>query len=257
MRSTLLLLLPLLACAPVEPITPNDAGVAILEDGGSAADAGTAARSLLVFTRTAGFRHDSIPAATAAVRGIAAELGWNFATTEDPVALEAALPSTDVLLFLMTSGDVLGPSQEAAVERWVRAGGGFVGVHSAADTEYGWPFYEELVGAWFKSHPHIQTATVRVVDAAHPATAHLPASWVAADEWYDFRTDPSPRVHVLLDVDERTYTGGTMGAAHPVAWTRTIDGGRAFYTALGHAISRWSEPELVAHLRGGIAWAGR
>lgn len=211
---------------------------------------------LLVFTRTAGFRHDSIPDAIAAVRRVATEAGLEVDATEDPAVFhDESLSRYRAAVFLLTTGDVLGEEEEEAFERWMAAGRGFVGVHSASDTEYEWPFYGEIVGAYFAGHPAVQTATVHIADRAHPATAGLPEIWPRTDEWYDFRSNPRPRVHVLATLDESTYSGGSMGADHPIAWCREAAGGRAFYTAGGHTPESYDEPLFVAHLAGGIRWA--
>ena len=140
--------------------------------------------------------------------------------------------------------------QQAEIERYIRAGGGYVGVHSACDTEYDWPWYGQLVGAYFNHHPEIQTATVRSKIAAHPSTAGLPERWERTDEWYDFRTSPRGQVQVLLRLDEATYRGGGMGADHPIAWYHDVDGGRAWYTAGGHTAESYREP-----LFSSICWA--
>jgi len=211
---------------------------------------------VLVFSRTAGFRHDSIPAGIAAIRRLGAEHGFAVDATEDPAAFDdARLARYAAVLFLSTTGDVLGPREERAFERYVRAGGGYVGVHAAADTEYDWEWYGELVGAYFAGHPAVQDATVRVLDHAHPSTRHLPARWVRRDEWYDYRASPTGRVHVLATLDETTYEGGSMGDDHPIAWCHEFDGGRAFYTGGGHMQESFEEPAFLEHLAGGILWA--
>jgi type 1 glutamine amidotransferase len=212
---------------------------------------------VLVFTRTQGFRHGSISDGLTLLDTLALSNGWTLTTTEDPVVLATALPDTDVVVFLSTSGDVLGPLEEDALEAWVRGGGGWVGVHAASDTEYGWPFYGELVGAWFDNHPSIQVADLHVEDPTHPATEDLPSPWSRRDEWYNFQRNPRPDVDVLLTLDETTYSGGQMGADHPIAWSQTLDAGRAFYTALGHTSATYAEPAFQDHLEGAIVWAGQ
>jgi uncharacterized protein len=206
--------------------------------------------SVLVFSRTTGFRHASIPAGVQTMR----ELHPEVEATEDPAALES-LAGVAAVVFLNTNGDVLTDAGRAALERYVRGGGGFLGVHSAAATEYGWPFYRDLVGAWFDKHPAVQPATITVSDPDHPATAHLPAAWARVDEWYDFRSRPDARV--LLRVDESTYEGGGMGADHPIAWCHERLGGRAFYTALGHTIESYAEPGFRQHLSNALGWVTR
>jgi type 1 glutamine amidotransferase len=211
---------------------------------------------ILVFTRTTGFRHDAIPDGVAAVRRIAGESGMTVDATEDPGAFtDANLARYRLIVFLLTTGDVLDGGEQAALERRLRNGGGWVGVHSASDTEYDWPFYGDLVGAYFAGHPAVQPAIVHVEDRRHPATAALPPAWRRTDEWYDFRVNPRSAVHVLATLDETTYDGGSMGADHPIAWCRESSGVRAFYTAGGHTRESYTEPLFVAHLAGGIRWA--
>ncbi|HEX9654034.1 MAG TPA: ThuA domain-containing protein [bacterium] len=210
----------------------------------------------LVFSKTAGFRHDSIPAGIAAIKKLGDENGFATHATEDAVIFKSdSLAKFAVVVFLNTSGDILDSAQKAALQTYISNGGGFVGIHSASDTEYNWPWYGELVGAYFQNHPQIQTATVVVNDSSHVSTAHLPSQWTRTDEWYNFRTHPSDRVQVLLRVDENTYSGGSMGAAHPVAWYHEFDDGRAWYTAMGHTKESYSETLFLQHLLGGIQWA--
>lgn len=214
---------------------------------------------LLVFSKTAAFRHASIPDAIAALRRLAASQGVAIDFTEDStVFTDANLARYNAVVFLLTTGTILDADQQAAFERYIEHGGGFAGVHSASDTEYNWPWYGQLVGAYFdRVHGHSQVvqATVHVVDRNHPSTSMLPAVWIRTDEWYNFATNPSKTVHVLLTVDERTYRGGVMGANHPIAWYHTFDGGRSWYTAMGHTSESYSEPLFLAHLWGGILYA--
>ncbi len=176
--------------------------------------------------------------------------------TEDPAAFTTAnLAQYRAVVFLSTTGDVLGPAQETALEQYMGAGGGYVGIHAAADTEYDWPFYAGLAGALFQSHPAIQPATVRVEDRAHDATAHLGAAWQRTDEWYNYRTNPRTTAHVLASLDESSYSGGTMSGDHPIAWCKDYAGGRAFYTGGGHTAESYAEPAFRRHLLGGIRWA--
>ncbi|MEU2060282.1 ThuA domain-containing protein [Streptomyces sp. NPDC013455] len=211
---------------------------------------------LLLYTRTADYRHDSIPDAVAAVRALG-----RFAVehTEDPADLERPLDGFAVVLFLSTSGDVLTPAGRERLRRYTGAGGGFAGVHAAACTEYGWPYYGALLGARFTRHPAYQPGRVLVADPGHPATRRLPAVWEFTDEWYDFDHVPGGRARVLLRADETSYAGGGMGADHPLAWCREEgpEGGRVFYTALGHAADAYRDPAFLAHLDGGLTWAGR
>jgi type 1 glutamine amidotransferase len=214
---------------------------------------------VLVFSRTTGYRHACIPAGIAAI-GALRDAGLpgipDVEATEDAEVFTAgALARYGAVVFLNTSGTVLDTDQREALAGYVRGGGGFVGVHGAADTEYDWPGYAELVGAYFDRHPQIQPATIRVEDPDHPATAGLAPTWTRTDEWYDFRTNPRPRVQVLLTVDESSYEGGRMGSDHPIAWCREYGLGRAFYTACGHTVESYAEPAFRAHLAGGIRYA--
>lgn len=211
---------------------------------------------VMVFSKTAGFRHASIPDGIAAIQSQGAENDFEVDATEDAAAFaDANLAQYQAVVFLSTTGDILDGDQQAAFERYIQAGGGFVGIHSAADTEYDWSWYGELIGAYFKSHPQIQTATVKVADRIHPSTAMLPKSWVRTDEWYNFRANPRGKVHVLATLDESTYSGGANAPDHPIAWCHEYDGGRAWYTAGGHTNESYSEPLFLAHLLGGIEFA--
>jgi cytochrome c len=213
---------------------------------------------VLVFTKTAGFRHASIPIALRAIRQLAARSGLAVDATEDAGKFTPGnLERYRAVVFLLTSGDVLDDAQQAAFERYLRAGGGYAGVHSAADTEPGWAWYGRLLGTHFRTHPQIQQAIVKVRSRTHPSTVGLPRTWTRVDEWYSFTTNPRPRVRVLATLDERTYSPGegAMGADHPIAWAHAFEGGRAWYTAGGHTDESYREPLFRKHLIGGIRWA--
>jgi cytochrome c len=214
---------------------------------------------VLVFTRTTGYRHDSIRAAVTAIQGLGRARGFGVQQTEDAAEFnDQALAAFQVVVFVNTTADVLDPGQQAAFERYIAAGNGWVGVHSAADTEYDWPWYGGLLGgdAWFLIHPPIQTAELQVEQAGHPSTAHLPASFMLQDEWYNYRRNPRPQVNVLLRLNEASYQvgEGAMGD-HPIAWYHEYAGGRAWYTGLGHRSELYSDPQFLEHLLGGIRWA--
>lgn len=224
--------------------------------GGQGGDpAGDAAYRVLVYSRTTGYRHDSIPAGLAAIGELGAAHGFDVDATEDPAEFTGDnLRRYAAVVFLNTTGEVLDDAGRAAFEAYIGDGGGFVGVHAAADTEYDWPFYGELVGARFARHPPVQPATVEVVDRTHPATAHLPARWDRTDEWYDYQAEPTG-ARILAVLDETSYSGGEMGPPHPHAWCKAYAGGRAFYTGGGHTIEAYAEAEFRAHLLGGIRYA--
>jgi cytochrome c len=211
--------------------------------------------ALLLFTKTAGYRHKSIGPGVEAIKALGSQYGFRVDHTEDAAVFsDSGLAPYSVVMFLNTSGDILQDAEQAAFERFIRRGHGFVGVHSATDTEYDWPWYGELIGGYFLSHPAIQRATLNV-NRADPATAHLPVRWTRTDEWYNFRSELAPEFEVLLGLDELSYSGGRMGANHPLAWHHLYDGGRAWYTGLGHTEESYSEPAFLLHLLGGIQWA--
>ncbi|MDI6098787.1 ThuA domain-containing protein [Actinoplanes sp. NEAU-A12] len=222
----------------------------------TSATAADAAYDVLVFSKTAGFRHDSIGTGIQTIKDLAAAGDFTVTATEDAAAFTTAnLAQYEAVVFLNTTGDVLNGAQQTAFESYIRAGGGYAGVHAAADTEYDWPFYGQLVGAWFASHPAIQQATVKVEDRAHAATAHLPQTWTRTDEWYDYRTNARSTAHVLATLDEGSYSGGAMGADHPHAWCKTLDSGRSFYTGGGHTNESYADTAFRRHLLGGIRYA--
>lgn len=229
---------------------------ALLPAGGlaRAADA-DAPFDVLVFSRTAGFRHDSIPAGIDALRTLGSANGFTVTATEDPTAFTAAnLAGYEAVVFLNTTGDVLDDTQQSALQAHIDSGHGFVGVHAAADTEYGWPYYGDLVGARFKSHPAVQQATITNEDRGHPATAHLGATWTRTDEWYNYQADPRSSVHVLQSLDEHSYSGGEMGD-HPITWCHPQGSGRSFYTGLGHTAESYADPAFRALLLGALRYA--
>jgi type 1 glutamine amidotransferase len=210
-------------------------------------------RRVLVFTKTAGFRHGSIDAGVAALTELGAANGLVIDHTEDAAYFnDPVLSRYDAVVFLNTTGDVLDEEQQRAFEKYIRRGGGFLGIHSATDTEYDWPWYGRLVGAYFEGHPAVQDAVVDVTDRDHPATAHLPAEWRRRDEWYNFRAQPRD-VRVLAYLDTGSYSGNTMDP-HPIMWCHAFDGGRAFYTEGGHTDESFADPAFRAHLLGALRW---
>ncbi|MFI6597715.1 ThuA domain-containing protein [Nonomuraea sp. NPDC050536] len=221
------------------------------------ADAAAPAFKVLVFSKTTGFRHDSIPDGIAAIQKLGQDNGFAVDTTEDSAKFtDENLAQYQAVIFLSTTGDPLSTQeQKDAFQRYIQKGNGFVGVHAAADSGYNWSWYGKLVGAYFKSHPAIQQATVTVEDPAHPSTAGLPTSWNRTDEWYDYQADPRGTVHVLTSLNEKSYSGGTMGVDHPNTWCQDYDGGRSWYTGLGHTKESFTEPQFLNLLLGGIKTA--
>jgi len=210
---------------------------------------------VLVFSKTGGFRHSSIPAGKQAIIKLGRENDFETDTTENAEWFnEDSLKKYSAVIFLNTTEDVLNYRQEAAFERFIQAGGGFMGIHSATDTEYDWSWYGRMSGAYFLSHPAIQEAKLTVVDKSHPSTKHLPDTWIRKDEWYNF-SKLNPDVKVLIKIDESSYTGGANGNNHPMAWYHEYDGGRAFYTELGHTEESYSDSLYLQHILGGIQYA--
>ena len=213
---------------------------------------------VLVFSKTTGFRHSSIETGIAAVQKLGRENGFAVEATEEAAAFsERNLRRFRAVVFLNTTGDILNASQQDALERYIQAGGGWVGIHSATDTEYEWPWYGRLAGAYFESHPNdpnVRKGTYRVLDKDHPSTQGLPDRWEREDEFYNFKSIDRD-IRVLVDIDETSYQGGTNGARHPMSWYHAYDGGRAFYTNMGHTEATFSEPLFLRHLLGGLRYA--
>jgi type 1 glutamine amidotransferase len=210
---------------------------------------------VLVFSKTMRYYHESIPSGMIAIQKLGKENHFDVDTSTSPfVFTEDNLKKYAAVVFVSPGGDVLDTSQQADFERYIQAGGGYVGIHAATTMEYGWPWYGQLAGAFFNGHPEPQQGVVVVADSTNAATRHLPKRWTRFDEWYNFKTQV-PDVHVLLTVDESTYKGGLHGAYHPIAWYHNFDGGRAFYTGLGHFAEAYSEPLFLQHLLAGIQYA--
>jgi type 1 glutamine amidotransferase len=248
------------ACSPrasqsADSVIPV-AAAAQVAPGACALAPARAGSRVLVFSRTKAFRHGAIPDGVAAVKALGAQHGFAVEATEDATAFtDQSLGRFAAVVFMSTTGDVLDSTQQAAFERYIRSGHGYVGVHSATDTEYDWPWYGQLVGAYFKRHPAVQEAKLHVRDRAHVSTKCLPAAWTRRDEWYDFRAVPPADAKILITIDEKSYSGGQMGDVHPMAWYRAFDGGRAFYTEMGHTNESYKEQAYLDHLAGGILWA--
>tara|TARA_R110002049_G_scaffold295586_3_gene483022 strand:+ start:1262 stop:2125 length:864 start_codon:yes stop_codon:yes gene_type:complete len=209
---------------------------------------------VLVFTKTEGFRHKSIESGVQAI----IELGkkHNFEVTHtgnSEMFSNKNLKQYDLVLFLNTTGDALNEKEEMAFKKFINKGGSFMGIHAASDTEYEWSWFGKLVGAYFLNHPEKCEAIIDRVDKKHQSTKHLPEQWKRYDEWYNFKSI-SENINVLLTLDESSYKGGENGSFHPIAWCQEFDGGRSFYTALGHTKESYSEPEFRQHILGGILY---
>lgn len=213
---------------------------------------------ILVFSKTSGFYHQSIPSGIAAIQKLGKENNFQVDTTKNAAYfVEDSLKKYSAVVFLSTTQNVLNADQQVAFERYIQAGGGFMGIHAAADTEYNWPWYNKLVGAYFLSHPNnpnVRKATISIIDSTHQAMKGLPARWERNDEWYNYKSI-NPDLNVLAKLDEETYEGGENGDNHPIAWYHEFDGGRAFYTGSGHTNESFSEPLFMNHVLGGIRYA--
>jgi len=217
------------------------------------------AQKILVFSKTTSFYHESIPDGVAAIQLLGKELRLDVDTTKDASKFTTDnLQQYAAVIFVNTadeSSTLLSEAQRNALVSFIQSGKGFVGIHAAADAEYAWPWYNKLVGAYFKSHPKQQEATLHVVDSNFIATKNLPSSWKKFDEWYNYKETNWNNVHVLLTVDEKTYTGGENGDYHPICWYHNYDGGRSFYLGFGHTKESYSDPLFLQLLAGGIKYA--
>lgn len=221
--------------------------------------------SVLLFSRTNGFHHESINEGVTAIKALAERHFFDVDWHEDPAKFsDENLKNYDLVIFLNTTGDILNDEQQKAFENFIRSGKGFVGIHSASDTEYDWAWYTKLVGRMFHIHPVIQTAKLKVLDRNFPGLERMPDEQLWTDEWYEFGEDKISGLKNILAVDESTYDpkvqwgdkiGKGMGKLHPVSWYHEYDGGRSFYTALGHMPSKYSDLAFLEHLYGGIYWA--
>ena len=212
-------------------------------------------RSILIFSKTLEYRHDSIEPAIAAIEGLGLKNNFNVFHSEDASIFNSRrLRYFNAIVFLNTSGDVLDSLQEEYFKKYIQGGGGWVGVHCATDTETDWVWYGQLAGAYFNGHPDIQKANLIIVDKSHSSTKNIPDVWSHIDEWYNFNYT-NPDINILINLDENSYEGGTNGPNHPISWFHSFDGGREFYTALGHTVEAYSDKYFLSHLVGGIQWA--
>lgn len=211
---------------------------------------------VLVFYKTEGFYHKSIPEGIRALEELGKENGFKVTDAANPSHFkEDQLSAYDLIIFLNTTGDVLNEEQQKVFKSYIESGGNFFGIHSATDTEYEWPWYGKLVGAYFSGHPAVQEANIIVEKPEHPIVSHLPPVWKRTDEWYNFK-EFNPDNIVLLNLDENSYEGGTNGGFHPIAWYRQLEGGGvSIYTGVGHTKESYREPQVLEHLRRCILFA--
>ncbi|MDH5831200.1 ThuA domain-containing protein [Luteimonas sp. M1R5S18] len=212
------------------------------------------------------YHHDYTVVAKPRLEQMARQHGFGLDWAWNTAPFDADLSGFDAIVLLNTPGDELRGAQRAALEGFVRAGGGVVAVHRALifNPPGDWPWFERMIGRAFRIHPMVQTALVRVEDASFPAAFALPSRWIWSDEWYEFGPPLVDGLRTVLSVDERSYDPGRiwpgqvargMGADHPVAWYHAFDGGRVFVTALGHPPAAYDDADYLAHLYGGIWWA--
>jgi uncharacterized protein len=219
---------------------------------------------VLLFTKTETFHHESILDGVTAMRQLSARNNFSLDWQENAsVFTDKGLEKYQAIVFLSTTGNILNPEQQAAMERFIKAGKGFVGIHAASDTEYEWPWYTQMVGMMFKIHPPTQTAYLKVENSNFPGMERFPKKLLWTDEWYEFGELKATDLTYLVSVDEKSYNtkvqwgtvkGEGMGF-HPISWYHNYDGGRAFYTALGHLGGIYTDQTFLDHVYGGIYWA--
>jgi type 1 glutamine amidotransferase len=217
---------------------------------------------ILVFSKTGGFHHNSIKVGNVAILKMGAQNSFGVDTTTDGSKFTTEnLKRYAAVVFLSTTGQskqLLTEDQKTAFEQYIKHGGGYVGVHAATDACYDWKWYGDLSGGYFGGHIS-GPAELDVVDNNNIATKPLPAIWKRTDEWYSFKY-MAPGLHTLIKLDEKTCKYDAKNEKlkmgdHPIAWYHEYDGGRAFYTGLGHTDESYSEPLFLHHLLGGIKYA--
>jgi len=209
---------------------------------------------VLLFTKTEGYRHESIETGVKAITKLGKQNDFDVTYTEDAsLFTKENLSHYELEIFLNTTGDILTDDQQNNFESFIKKGGSFMGIHSAADTEYDWPWYGKLVGAYFLNHPEKSKAEIIKIDKNHQSCTHLPERWLRYDEWYNYKSI-SLDINVLLQLDENTYQGGENGPIHPIAWYQEFEGSRVFYTGMGHTKKSYSESDFKKHLLGGILY---
>jgi type 1 glutamine amidotransferase len=221
---------------------------------------------VLLVTTTRGWHHESLHSGVLAIQDLGRKNFFDVVLFEDPNGFtDKYLNQFQAVIFLCTTGDIFDSAQQKVMERFIESGKGYVGIHSASDTEYDWDWYTKLVGRMFHIHPLIQTARLNVLDSAFPGLQGFAGNKLWTDEWYEFGPEKINGLNYILAVDESSYNpkvqwsadkkGEGMGKLHPIAWYHNYDGGRAFYTALGHMPTDFSDPAFLNHLYAGIFWA--
>jgi type 1 glutamine amidotransferase len=213
---------------------------------------------VLIFSKTNGYRHKSISDGILAIQKLGSANGFVADTTENGLLFNPQnLKNYKAIIFLSPTAEVLNEDQKSAFQSYIRNGGGFVGIHGATDCMYKWEWYGKMIGAYFSDHPKIQEARLNIVDKKHASTKMLSSTWTHTDEWYNFRFT-NPAIKVLITIDEKSYSGGKNGSHHPVSWYHNFEGGRIFYTALGHTPENFTSDQVfLDHLLGGIKYAAK
>jgi type 1 glutamine amidotransferase len=257
------------------PISVSALGVMVLLFVCSSSLAWAQNAKVLIFSKNTVYKHGSIPSGIAAIQKLGAENKFDVDTTTDVSKFtKENLKQYATIIFMSPTSpsNITTPRGAAGVvfkdslnkeafKDYIKNGGGFLGVHSATDFGYEWAWYGKLIGAYFLGHPrkNVQEAVLTVVDTKHPSTKTLPTTWKRTDEYYSFKPGMATDLKVLITLDEKTLDFGTqdnlkMGDYHPIAWYHDFDGGRAFYTALGHTNETFSEPAVLEHLRGALQY---
>nr|MBC7614386.1 ThuA domain-containing protein [Pseudopedobacter sp.] len=221
----------------------------------------------LLITKTAGWHHESINEGVAAIKALGERNFFNVTWNQDGVPItEKYLQNFQVIIFLNTTGDIFKDEEQKAIEKFIQSGNGYVGIHSASDTEYEWPWYTKMVGRMFHIHPVIQTAKLKLTSNKFSGLEGFSDGQFWTDEWYEFGPETTNGLNYILAVDESSYNpkvewgdrnlkGIGMGNFHPIAWYHDYDGGRSFYTALGHLPTDYNNPAFLNHIFAGIYWA--
>ncbi|WP_258104664.1 ThuA domain-containing protein [Marinoscillum sp. MHG1-6] len=218
----------------------------------------TAQGQLLVFSKTSGFYHKSIPEGIRCISEIGNGLGLKVDTTTNAAIFQSdSINSYQGIVFLNTTGDVLNEHEQKGLQNFIRQGRGFLGIHAASDTEMKWDWYNELVGAFFDGHPPITNATYYTNNNSHPSTKMIPEKFEFIEEIYNFRSIKADKINVIVSVDEGSYEGGKNGQSHPISWYREFEGGRSFYTNFGHRTETYSNPIFIDHISGGLKYVLR
>ncbi len=200
------------------------------------------------------YRHSVTPTAVKAIEKLGMQEGFVATVTDDSgIFTNESLSPFRAVIFINNTGDILDNVQREAFQRYIRSGKGVVIIHAGILIADNWPWFGELVGARFVGHPEMQEADVTLIEPDHRASKGLPSQWRHRDEWYNFKATPHGVTPLVL-VDETTYDGGTHGATHPIVWVREYEGGRVFYSAMGHTEESWSDEIFLRHIANGITY---